>query len=977
MSEITNSNFGLEGFTNCKVSVIIKYLNDKKELLLTLDSINRTNYRNLEVIILTNNNEPEDIINDYDFGIKIVYEGNIPEIDGEIVIIQDSKIFHIGDIISYTVFTLRKNDLLSFTCYELKSGNIIIDERNIKQITANNKRLPSFSYILALNQTDFNNYNLDEIIKNTELNTKIPESNNYNPFCAYQSTIYTNVNYGSSKLTNPPMIIDKISKEYEHHASIPKNLFVYWDGSPMSYLQYLTLKSFQDLNPEWKIILFMPKIRYHKITWKSDEQKNRYQGTDYFYLIPKKLNIKIIKIDFEKIGFRNDIPEVIKSDFLRYYLLGNFGGLWVDMDVLFIKPLEEILNLNYNVLGQKENINTVLCYITCGLLPYISGIYPIGFFMSSPNNPFFHNLANSCIKYLDLEKYQSIGCQMVKKLYPMPENIKQSYPHLNIKLFSETSYLPIFWQKEIDKIFYTNAPYKFKPETFGIHWFNGSDVAKNFISQMELGNTPQNGSIYKYLQKYLDDMIELKKYDDILDIIDNKKSEQILKISIVMAYHNRLSQLLHTLDSISKTEYKNYEIIIVNDASPDKEQLENINMDIKLLNISTQEKGNRINPTTVFNKGLKAATGDIVIIQNPESYHVGDILSYLIKNLKRDDYIVFSAYNIKNPQCNDIFYKMDKNLAKLNNFPANAGPLTWYQHPIYRNLKYHFCSAIYKDKLDLVHGFDEIYSTGYCFDDDDFVLQIEQILKLNLISLAPDNNPFVVNLYHSKSSSLNMRDPRINSIWLQNKAYFENKSKILTSNFRYPRILHTFCTEKICQNKYLSLLSFHKHHPYWKINCYISKYFNDNQTESDSNKYQELQKSSYINFIEIDNILELDNITENKRIDYLRYYLLYRHGGFWYESDIIFLKNIENIFSNSENYLIFDEFIIANSENIIFKNQMNKIKQNLEDIKILDKNKYLVDYDNFDQNIKNETIGIICPNKQDITNHPKIAEYIY
>ena len=65
---------------------------------------------------------------------------------------------------------------------------------------------------------------------------------------------------------------------------------------------------------------------------------------------------------------------------------------------------------------------------------------------------------------------------------------------------------------------------------------------------------------------------------------------------------------------------------------------------------------------------------------------------------------------------------MDKNVLR--------GQLNWYNHPIERPCNYHFCSAIYKNKLKLIGGFDERFNYGYCYDDDELLLTIKKVLKL-------------------------------------------------------------------------------------------------------------------------------------------------------------------------------------------------------------------------------------------------------
>ena len=127
---------------------------------------------------------------------------------------------------------------------------------------------------------------------------------------------------------------------------IPKTFYAYWDGSPLSYLQYLTIVTFQEFNPDWYVVLYMPIKRFEAKTWESFENKTVYTGKDYLGDL-LQLDIEIRKIDFETIGFKNEISEVIKSDYLRYWILGNYGGLWSDMDVIYIKPISKLFNRRF------------------------------------------------------------------------------------------------------------------------------------------------------------------------------------------------------------------------------------------------------------------------------------------------------------------------------------------------------------------------------------------------------------------------------------------------------------------------------------------------------------------------------------------------------------------------------------------------------------------------------------------------------
>ena len=55
--------------------------------------------------------------------------------------------------------------------------------------------------------------------------------------------------------------------------------------------------------------------------------------------------------------------------------------MWSDMDIIYTKPIEQIFNRESQILGNFNNINTVICYF--------DEHYPIGLLMSKPNNLFF------------------------------------------------------------------------------------------------------------------------------------------------------------------------------------------------------------------------------------------------------------------------------------------------------------------------------------------------------------------------------------------------------------------------------------------------------------------------------------------------------------------------------------------------------------------------------------------------------------
>ena len=436
------------------------------------------------------------------------------------------------------------------------------------------------------------------------------------------------------------------------------------------------------------------------------------------------------------------------------------------------------------------------------------------------------------------------------------------------------------------------------------------------------------------------------------------------KVSIVIAYYNRHSLLLNTLESIKKTNYTNYEIIIVNDASDDIDIIKNKvedNNKIKIIDIDITTKSNRTNPCSVFNIGFKYATGDIIIIQNPESYHIGDIISYTATKLKEREYIVFPAYNLHSEKANNKFMELEEktynNIINPQYIPTASDKHLWYHHEKYRKCYYHFCSAIFRKDLEMVGYFDDNYKYGVCFDDDDLVLKIRDLARYNMYTPNPQMEPFIVNMWHSPSLSTNIdTQPDTNNIkqkWLLNKKYYENKKMSLNKNFTYPRILHLYWYGKMSFLNYLTVVSFHKYHPAWIINIYttnksttsIQWNTHEQKGNSDTEDYTtNLYKLSYVNIINIDQVISELKINDKNCVhqsDIIRVYYLYKYGGIWSDFDIIYIKNIEELFINKSKPTIFQcrdqktgniyypvGFFISNPQTYLFE-QLHKKQKDL------------------------------------------------
>lgn len=214
-----------------------------------------------------------------------------------------------------------------------------------------------------------------------------------------------------------------------------------------------------------------------------------------------------------------------------------------------------------------------------------------------------------------------------------------------------------------------------------------------------------------------------------------------MKISIVMTYFDRQIQLNNTLESFRKYNPKDFNVIIVDDGSPEKITLPKLPFDVKILRITNKSW---TNPEPAYNTGLYYAlkdNPDVIILQNAECYHWKDILS-CAKQVTDETYITFGCYSQgKGEEIGSV----------INNKGASFdGESAWYNHPFYRPVGYDFCSAITSANIRKLNGYDERFCNGVGYGDNYLLARI-QFLGLRVLMT---DNPFVIHQWHYSSKPI-------------------------------------------------------------------------------------------------------------------------------------------------------------------------------------------------------------------------------
>lgn len=250
-------------------------------------------------------------------------------------------------------------------------------------------------------------------------------------------------------------------------------------------------------------------------------------------------------------------------------------------------------------------------------------------------------------------------------------------------------------------------------------------------------------------------------------------------ISVVMTYYERPDQLRHTLRSIKENWTEGIELVIIDDGSSEelkaKYVVKESELPAKLIYIPEETK-TWVNPSVPYNIGFKQATGDVVMIQNAECIHIGDLFSHVRENSNEHNYIVFSCYNLTKTTFGSLCNVPDDE-AWLENVTLNiqsdmdtsirsSRREMWYHHPDKNPKWYHFCTAISRDSLMRIGGFDERFAKGYCFEDNAFLWGIRRS-GIQIVGV-PDTIGYVVHQWHPKNPELHGGCP----LWEKNRKLY-------------------------------------------------------------------------------------------------------------------------------------------------------------------------------------------------------------
>lgn len=174
-------------------------------------------------------------------------------------------------------------------------------------------------------------------------------------------------------------------------------------------------------------------------------------------------------------------------------------------------------------------------------------------------------------------------------------------------------------------------------------------------------------------------------------------------ISVCMPYWQRQKALDKSLAAYARL-YEWIEISICDDGSPEPVQAPGCTV------TTLPAKTVGLNPCVPMNHAVRASSGDVVVLTNPEIEHREDVLGGMLAMLEGpDDYVTVS--------CRDV------------NGMWLAGPKVDYTKngrlPVPEGAHFHFCAMLSRELFERVGGFDEGYRNGRSCEDNDWLWSLD------------------------------------------------------------------------------------------------------------------------------------------------------------------------------------------------------------------------------------------------------------
>lgn len=269
-----------------------------------------------------------------------------------------------------------------------------------------------------------------------------------------------------------------------------KCISFFWGGSKLSWLRHMTLHSFRELHPDWEIKLYISDldIQVNK-TWESIHEQDFfiYEGEDFMNIV-SKLGIEVIPWSME-----GNLPPSQKSNFFKWSILASSGGVYSDMDIIFIKSIGGLYNKFVKMRGDVALTH--------------NGYFSIGFMMSASNNNVFKEIYNNTVKEFKPKEYQGAGVNAIYKRWKDYDQMVKEFPQCVFYNIPWRSFYALRFDEQ-DEMFRQDHFETVQLYSLGVHWFAGSKAAQHYNNWV---NTSNFKSVKNTISSALCNVLKVKR----------------------------------------------------------------------------------------------------------------------------------------------------------------------------------------------------------------------------------------------------------------------------------------------------------------------------------------------------------------------------------------------------------------------------------------------------------------------------------
>jgi len=240
---------------------------------------------------------------------------------------------------------------------------------------------------------------------------------------------------------------------------IPLKFGLFWSGTNLSLLRFLTFVSLRKHHPDAEIELWVSNKSNNSTSWKKERQDFHNDRKSKCYLSElKALNVKVIEKDL----FPTYAPNY-QSDLFRWWWLYNNGGFYLDTDQIIIKPFNDLLDLG-------DFIYSMYGAVSCGIYS------PVGVIGSKKENPIIKEIMAEMPNCYNSNNYNSLGPFMFRDMY---KKCSEKWAKNSEMFNAPPSYFYPFAESRLIKNAYKSNVHLTR-ETYALHWFGGHKDSQEF-----------------------------------------------------------------------------------------------------------------------------------------------------------------------------------------------------------------------------------------------------------------------------------------------------------------------------------------------------------------------------------------------------------------------------------------------------------------------------------------------------------------